>query len=331
MSTKQVVAKADHFCYMCNAPIPKGITCFRLSHSVNGKTLNHWHHFGCTQMNQDHVYDEKTNVVLNSTWGSITADSITGNVVEFDLSGDWNNDFPHKLNLEEWKTRYPGEAYAGNEHDVLDFGYWYINDAGEEVYEEPCVEWRQDREDMRNDIPLITKRICVSADAMYQWPEQDDKIHIAFSKGCKGVCGTQMVDKWRLLEIGEQIQLGQLVGLPVYSSGGRNAQITTAKPQSYADLAIHPIGYVYIRSDDAFDYEESVENCKKMVANFNDYLNYNVYTCWAEHWDRELNSWVEDGMRWYGFFGKNTDTNGMKDVDMIKLLLKDDYVFEYVN
>jgi hypothetical protein len=68
-----------------------------------------------------------------------------------------------------------------------------------------------------------------------------------------------------------------------------------------------------------------------MVRNFNDYLNYNVYTCWAEHWDRDLNSWVEDGIRLYGFFGANPETNGMKDNAMIKNLLEDGYVFEQVD
>ena len=62
---------------------------------------------------------------------------------------------PFKVDVDEWRLRYPGEDIEG-EHDILDFGFWYyaVADGNENAatnrtrYEPPCENWRLEREAM---------------------------------------------------------------------------------------------------------------------------------------------------------------------------------------
>jgi len=58
-------------------------------------------------------------------------------------------EYPTRIDIEEWKRRYPGEDISGL-HDVLDFGYWYPQN-GVLMYESPAEEWRVERELLRKE------------------------------------------------------------------------------------------------------------------------------------------------------------------------------------
>ena len=61
-------------------------------------------------------------------------------------------DIPAVLDIQEWLNSYAGECPWGEEHDILDFGYWTA--CGE--YSVPCKEWRNDRaEDIYSQISSI--------------------------------------------------------------------------------------------------------------------------------------------------------------------------------
>ena len=87
---------------------------------------------------------------LQSTYGTVVFDIDTGLVQTLDLDSEVTGR-PFKIDVDEWRLRYPGEDMAG-EHDVLDFGYWYYKKKPgakrgrrNVEYEEPCENWRKDR------------------------------------------------------------------------------------------------------------------------------------------------------------------------------------------
>ncbi|MFA7254342.1 MAG: hypothetical protein WC107_07405 [Patescibacteria group bacterium] len=88
---------------------------------------------------------------LRSSHGTITADADTGVVSYTSLSDEWSDELPAKIDVEEWRNHYFGETLQG-EHDVLDFGYWYTDEkTGELAYSGPDEEWRELREQMRQE------------------------------------------------------------------------------------------------------------------------------------------------------------------------------------
>lgn len=84
---------------------------------------------------------------LISTHGSIVAKATNGEVVHTHLSREWPSPTPVKIDVKEWRKRYPGEKITG-EHDILDFGYW-VPGTPDLVYEPPCEDWRTDRDERR--------------------------------------------------------------------------------------------------------------------------------------------------------------------------------------
>ena len=88
---------------------------------------------------------------LLSTYGTIVFDVDTGLVQTLDLDSEFTGR-PFKIDVDEWRQRYPGEGMEG-EHDVLDFGYWYYEkkpgtkrERRNVGYEGPCEDRRKDRE-----------------------------------------------------------------------------------------------------------------------------------------------------------------------------------------
>jgi len=47
----------------------------------------------------------------------------------------------------EWEAHYNDTLPADTEHDILDFGLWYSDEAGDLVYDPPCADWRKDCDD----------------------------------------------------------------------------------------------------------------------------------------------------------------------------------------
>ena len=91
---------------------------------------------------------------LIGSYGKVEFDIESGFVKSVELDRDFGCK-PYKIDVDEWRLRYPGEDMEG-EHDVLDFGYWCHKRAkGEDgrrhqvaVYEPPCEDWRKEREEM---------------------------------------------------------------------------------------------------------------------------------------------------------------------------------------
>ena len=64
-----------------------------------------------------------------------------------DTPEDPNPPPPYKIDVDEWRLRYPGEPMDGA-HDILDFdfGFWYYaggNPRKGARYEPPCEDWRK--------------------------------------------------------------------------------------------------------------------------------------------------------------------------------------------
>ena len=91
---------------------------------------------------------------LCSTYGKVEFDIDSGFVTAAELDREFTGR-PYKIDVDEWRLRYPGEDMGG-EHDILDFGYWYRRRPKAEdgrrhqvaVYEPPCEDWRKEREEM---------------------------------------------------------------------------------------------------------------------------------------------------------------------------------------
>ena len=77
-------------------------------------------------------------VIACSSYGSITFDSKTGNIISTNLDNSPECPQVARFDVEEFKCHY-GE-YPKNETDILDLGYWQ-NDGG---YEPPCHDWRRE-------------------------------------------------------------------------------------------------------------------------------------------------------------------------------------------
>lgn len=77
---------------------------------------------------------------LMSTYGTVVFSTSGGAVTGCHLVHGFGRK-PVKIDVAEWRRRYPGEPMEGD-HDILDFGYWVRNG----TYEAPCEEWREDRE-----------------------------------------------------------------------------------------------------------------------------------------------------------------------------------------
>lgn len=82
---------------------------------------------------------------LMSSHGSIHFNADTGRVLRCRLGRDFGKRRPVKIDVEEWKRRYPAEHHLlAEQHDILDFGMWFRD----ESYEGPCEDWRKEREEM---------------------------------------------------------------------------------------------------------------------------------------------------------------------------------------
>lgn len=93
---------------------------------------------------------------LCSSHGTITFNAETGRVLCSNLDRDFGKK-PVRIDVEEWKKRYPLEHHLlAEEHDVLDFGMWFRDDS----YEPPEESWRLEREKMRQqDAETERKRL----------------------------------------------------------------------------------------------------------------------------------------------------------------------------
>ncbi|ESZ33839.1 hypothetical protein [Mesorhizobium sp. L2C067A000] len=89
---------------------------------------------------------------INGSWGSLTVDASTGNVLSYDDGGTLPDpDCPPergytdyvRVDLDEWRKTYTGQE--PDCLDVLDVGFWYLDD-GVEKYEGPEQDWRDEYE-----------------------------------------------------------------------------------------------------------------------------------------------------------------------------------------
>jgi len=78
-------------------------------------------------------------------WGTLTCDALSGNVVEYKPETDVDPAHGYqdilRLDVNEWRRKYPDQVLEGSEHDILDFGNWdkFRN------YEGPDHHWRCNR------------------------------------------------------------------------------------------------------------------------------------------------------------------------------------------
>lgn len=87
-------------------------------------------------------------VTLHGSHGTLEFDLATGFVVETNLDPEFGP-VPYKIDTDEWRTHYPGERLRdGDEHDILDFGFWAWapEDVPRAEYHGPSEKWREDRE-----------------------------------------------------------------------------------------------------------------------------------------------------------------------------------------
>ena len=88
-------------------------------------------------------------LIIESSWGRIVVDPVTGYVdpvaSNYLPDPEGEQTYPisniHRFDVDEWRRAWPGEALAGTEQDILDFGYW--SRPGDD-YEPPAQEWRDE-------------------------------------------------------------------------------------------------------------------------------------------------------------------------------------------
>lgn len=81
---------------------------------------------------------------LTSSYGELTFDIADGRVISYSLDVEAFGPAPTRIDVEEWRRRYPDEhGILAECHDILDFGYW-VSDS---IYIPPDEDWRKDREE----------------------------------------------------------------------------------------------------------------------------------------------------------------------------------------
>lgn len=70
------------------------------------------------------MLDKQYTITLESSHGTLVAN--TAGIVEdgSEFFPDFPSHTPARLDVEEWKKRYPGEEPTGHTWDILDWGYW---------------------------------------------------------------------------------------------------------------------------------------------------------------------------------------------------------------
>ena len=155
---------------------------------------------------------------LCSSHGTFIFDIRDGNIVYLDLDCVGFGGIPVKVDVEEWKLRYPKEHHKLAEaHDCLDFGIWFADGK----YEPPCEDWRKDREKMLADTccedaediePAVLEKYLRSGGSACPWCDgvleaekcpdvitgkgmAEQKIHC-----CS--CGREWYDQYKLVGVG---------------------------------------------------------------------------------------------------------------------------------
>ncbi len=81
---------------------------------------------------------------IRSSNGTLTADTITGDVIKCDMDGE-GIDAIKKFDLEEFCKHYGySKETMPIDIDILDLGYWYVSIKGILEYEEPAHDWREE-------------------------------------------------------------------------------------------------------------------------------------------------------------------------------------------
>lgn len=83
-----------------------------------------------------------TYVLINSSNGIIVAYANSGSLRSIATFSGCELPDIQKIDLDEWRETYGGDVPA--ELDILDVGYWYLNDAQESCYQQPEYEWRKE-------------------------------------------------------------------------------------------------------------------------------------------------------------------------------------------
>lgn len=194
----------------------------------------------------------------------------------------------------------------------------------------------------------ITKRIRLLRDKYGEW-DSDDIVKIAYTDRARDVLGTERVTRERMREIGDAIDKGEYVGMPVYAYVHGGATISTSPFSCPWDSG--QSGFVYVTRKDAVDgwgkklltakvREKALAACEGMVKAFATYLEEGMWGYVAEElakrhvkvtsldktetlseYDEE--TWEQVDSCW-GFVGRDWKTNGMEDY--IGPLLKDGFV-----
>ena len=84
------------------------------------------------------------------SFGKVIADARTGMAIAYKVDKDvaFSNDYRRikRFDVLGWELYYETKI-AGLTLDILDIGYWKVNEAGKEVFEEHCQSWRDERDE----------------------------------------------------------------------------------------------------------------------------------------------------------------------------------------
>ena len=89
--------------------------------------------------------DSELIATLMSSHGKIEFNIVTGKVIDL----RYTEKVPTRIDVDEWRKRYPGEELLPVQHDILDFGMWF--DDRHHDYDGPSEDWRIDRERFRKE------------------------------------------------------------------------------------------------------------------------------------------------------------------------------------
>lgn len=85
------------------------------------------------------------------SFGKVVADAGTGKAVAYEVDKDvpFSDDYRRikRFDVLGWELAYETKI-EGLTLDILDIGYWEVDEAGKEVFEAHCQDWRDDRDEL---------------------------------------------------------------------------------------------------------------------------------------------------------------------------------------
>lgn len=85
-------------------------------------------------------------IIIYGNHGKLTVGKITGIVYEYNPIDNNSNNYDNiiKFNLNEYQKNYEITLQGNERIDILNIGYWFIDNNGNRCYEVPVHDWKKE-------------------------------------------------------------------------------------------------------------------------------------------------------------------------------------------